>query len=529
MNARVVLAISFAVSFAMMGCAGTPPARTYLADPPHYCADVYSNYDHSTRDDKGPRVKIELKDVERQKCWLSSWEQHANYDLLSVEFDDQGWLADTAANPHAVDTQLTNLMDRLEALSKGDSQHDPRSLSIVLYTHGWHHSAAPNDKNVVAFRELLEGASGLEKNLCLLKRSTDERAGADSCSESEHAPLSKKKRHVVGIYVGWRGDSLLGPIIEDASIWDRKLAAEKVALGSVQEMYARIHDFYLKHTCHSVRSDLVKDCRQKPDVRLLTIGHSFGGLITYRSLAPRLMLGTVETHRQTADGMTVPIPYAYGFGDLTVLINPAFEGTRFEALAWAASHREYQQGQSDGLQQTAQLPYLIVAQSKGDMATHYAFPMFRRVTTLFESAPGIEAEGNIKTIGWASRYKTHELLMDPDNDVCGGGENVTDPIEILSRQAAWSEEQLKAHYQRFDGDLRLCNRLLLKKVAPDNSVDRLPRKPFMPLWLIQTDTKIIKDHNDFLNSRFVDFVWQIYYTILRADDDYMTRIFAQHH
>src|SRR5256885_13241006 len=46
------------------------------------------------------------------------------------------------------------------------------------------------------------------------------------CSENESAPkVWLKKRRVVGIYVGWRGDSVLGRYIEGTSIWDRKLAA----------------------------------------------------------------------------------------------------------------------------------------------------------------------------------------------------------------------------------------------------------------------------------------------------------------
>ena len=526
MYIRSDLAASLTAFVVMMGCSSPPPYRTSLSAPPSSCADVYAKYDDAslTPAPKRQLVTEDLKDNARQKCWLSSWEKHANYDLFSVEFDDQGWLANSAANPRTVETQLTSLMDRLNALTKGESGEPPRSLSIVLYTHGWHHSAAANDTNVIAFRKLLASVSELENTLCLAKRPADERAKAGSCSESEQALLAQRKRHVVGIYVGWRGDSILGPLIEDSSIWDRKLAAEKVALGSVQELYARIHDFYLKHTCHSVGSELIRDCRERPDVRLLTIGHSFGGLITYRSLAPRLMLGVAETHRRSPQGATSSIPYAYGFGDLTVLINPAFEGTRFEPLAWAATHRDYQEGHN-GTQETAQLPYLIVAQSKGDLATRIAFPMFRYVTTLFESAPGVEGPGNINTVGWTDRYITHELVMDPGNDACPGVKDSNDSVDRLNRQTKWANANLKTG---FDGDVHLCNGLWLKKGSPDTSEAHLPRKAFMPLWVIKTDPAIIYDHNDFLNPRFVDFVWQIYYAILTEDEAYTERLISSH-
>lgn len=526
MFGRITFALSSIAVLGIIGCAETRPLRSVATESQPQCSEIYARYDNPTltRDMRGQLVTKDLKDSARHNCWSSSWEKHANYDLFSVEFDDQGWLTELPADPRNEKTQLTSLLAHLNALNEG-TEHDPRSLSIVLYTHGWHHSARADDNNVVAFRELLESVSELEKTLCLGKRPVNERDKSGACSESEQVPLGERKRHVVGIYVGWRGDSILGPFLEDTSIWDRKLAAEKVALGSVQELYALIHDFYRKHTCHSAGIELREDCRKNPDVRLLTIGHSFGGLITYRSLAPRLMLGLAETKRPSSPGTTSSIPYAYGFGDLTVLINPAFEGTRFEPLAWAASHRDYQQGHN-GIQETAQLPYLIIAQSKGDMATHYAFPLFRRVTTLFESTKPIEANGNLNTIGWTDRYITHELLRDPTDDPCPSSNDIIDPLERLSRQSIWVTNNLNMGFNR---DVHFCNGLWLKKALPDTSAERLPRKAFMPLWVIKTEPTIINDHNDFLNPRFVDFVWQVYYTILKADEAYTNRIFERHH
>jgi hypothetical protein len=40
----------------------------------------------------------------------------------------------------------------------------------------------------------------------------------------------------------------------------------------------------------------------------------------------------------------------------------------------------------------------------------------------------------------------------------------------------------------------------------------------MPLWVIQADKTVIDGHNDFLNIHFVDFIRQVYYTILREED-----------
>lgn len=44
---------------------------------------------------------------------------------------------------------------------------------------------------------------------------------------------------------------------------------------------------------------------------------------------------------------------------------------------------------------------------------------------------------------------------------------------------------------------------------------------YMPLWIVQADKSVIDGHNDFLNDHFVDFIRQVYYTILRDGDDKM--------
>ncbi len=343
-------------------------------------------------------------------------------------------------------------------------------------------------------------------------------------------PLWLKKRRVVGIYLGWRGDSIKGSYIEDLSIWDRKLAAETVALGSVQEFFSRIHSFYQEHDCHTEQSRylLASDLEKCVDVRLLTAGHSFGGLITYRALAPRLMMGIAETDTdhgaapttEHTGGAHKSAAYAVGFGDLTVLINPAFEATRFEPLAQAAVARHYVAADPN-LKQRAQLPLLIVATSRTDGATGTAFPMFRRFSTPFERASGAERSPNIRTIGWESRYKTHEIKVEPGSNPC----NTTNSMNFTQRLAAeaeWSQTQRDAQYASFnDRTLALCDSLVLSSEHRTWSVGSGDQRPpaYMPLWIVQADKSVIDGHNDFLNDHFVDFIRQVYYTILRDGDE----------
>jgi hypothetical protein len=459
-------------------------------------------------------IRAEDHDARVRGCWDTSVEHHADYDLYSVEFDDQGWLAGTPSKNVPDQTQLSQLMADLNKLTRGRGDPDARPLSVIVYTHGWHHTAAPDDSNVIAFRRLLARASVVERELCLSRRrggaTALEEAPAKDCSENEAVEVWKRKRRVVGVYVGWRGDSVEGPLIEDLSIWDRKLAAESVALGSVQEFFARLHSFYVEHECHTsakneTESRALENCA---DVRMLTVGHSFGGLITYRALAPRLMLGISET---APDEFNPSLRYAYGFGDLTILINPAFEATRFEPLAEAAAARPYLTPASG---KSAQLPILIVATSKTDRATGVAFPTFRWFTTLFETTQGPEGRANLETVGWDSRYRTHSLQLLTTPDSCGTTKQ-TPLSQRLLAEAHWADQQRDARYAGFGAKtLELCDSLRLSQ-EPGWALNR---PDFLPLWVIQADKEVIDGHNDFLDTNFVNFVRQVYYTILAEED-----------
>jgi hypothetical protein len=360
---------------------------------------------------------------------------------------------------------------------------------------------------------------------------------ADVCTDKEKDAVPwQKKRRVVGIYIGWRGDSALPGLswLNWVSVWDRKLAAEKVALGAVQELFAKLHDFYLEHSCHLAELShdgtpvLVghRDATNCADVRMLTVGHSFGGLIAYRALAPRLMTGVVEKFRQNQGRGTVP--YAYSFGDLSVLVNPAFEGTRFEPLAQAASEREYQSGGQDAVHATAQLPTLIVATSQGDWVTRWTFPIFRFFTTILETNRSWTQWGaNLNTVGWTERYQTHELSC-RERKFCKDRQPKLE--ETLKAEREWYLEQRKTDLRSFNSPtLELPDGLKLTKVErKDAPSDALPVKDFMPLWVVRTDSNVIPNHGEFLTRNFANFVRQIYYVILGEEDIAMVRSLGAH-
>jgi hypothetical protein len=184
--------------------------------------------------------------------------------------------------------------------------------------------------------------------------------------------------------------------------------------------------------------------------------------------------------------------------------------------------------------QVAQRPTLIILQSEGDLATKILFPAFRRVTTVFSSSrDAAQSEAIVHGVGWTDRYVTHRLDLDA---AFKPGCVTTIPHgcfghKILAEQD-WRLEQFKTHYNGLGlPQLPLSNGLTLSQcrvndkstllcanvpeyasLIPDPG--GLARPAFVPIWVIRTDKKIIKDHNDFLNTHLVDFLRQIYYMVL---------------
>src|SRR5882757_3878684 len=89
----------------------------------------------------------------------STPEVTAHYELLFVEFDDQGWLFPSkqldSRNGDA-ENQLDFTMNRLKWLS---SQKGYGGLDIFVFVHGWKHGARDDDDNLLAFKDQLNRTS----------------------------------------------------------------------------------------------------------------------------------------------------------------------------------------------------------------------------------------------------------------------------------------------------------------------------------------------------------------------------------
>ena len=420
-----------------------------------------------------------------EPCRHAITETTVEYDLHFVEFDDQGWTypdaADVGRDPQTDQSsqQLRLVMERLyAALNK-------QPVRVFVYVHGWKHNAAFDDENVVNFRNFLKEAAQYEN-------------------------VAQSGNRVIGIYAGWRGKSLdVGEPWISATFWDRKTAAQHVALGSVRELTAQLRAFQ-RLANDTGPGSAKKDAAPKDQrVRIFMIGHSFGGLALYAAVSQSLVNGFVTG--EDIDGKHAPVERV---GDMIVLINPAFEATRYQPLDRAARNRKYDVYQS---------PVFIAVTSDADAATGKFFPLGRTLNTLFETELTVEERtANRNTPGHIDAYMTHRLdLKATDNAACNGWkpdpktpEELATNIQLEFNNSQAFTTQLTDERWPLGSDGKpvprvFCGGLVLTPLGGEPAPYRNP-DPNMPLWNVTTTGEIIPDHNDINRPMFRAFLRQMF-------------------
>lgn len=414
-------------AFGLVGCAKVGAYRTNYKD-----SCEYSNVGDCAQD------ALQKSGIGRED----------EYRLAFVEFDDQGQLNDRN-QMHAVLNEYRNIAGKTDII-------------LILFIHGWHHSAKPEDGNIQSFRVLLSNLAKVEYQ-------------------------TRSNRKVLGVYVGWRGDSFDIEHLNNVTFWDRKNTAHKIGQQGITELLLRLEEIV------NVKAGVDESIPKPINNKLVTIGHSFGGAALYTSLQQILEDRFIGSHK----GKTFSSLEVDGFGDLVVLMNPAFEALRYATLYDIS--QESCRGYSP-----YQLPKLAILTSTGDDATKIAFPMGRFFSTLFETHTRLarhkckgsglsniiptefdEGAADRATVGHFESFITHRL------EPLTNTEKRTDKFSFKSLQKSWFG--LKQN-QSFNFE---STRLVQIK---DNTV---AHNPFMN---IQVDEALIKGHNDIWQDEIVSFV-----------------------
>lgn len=356
------------------------------------------------------------------ECGQAPVERLREFDIGYVEFSDQGWLYDRR--------QLTRTLALLR-------ERSDQNLQVVVFVHGWKHSARFDDEDVDAFRTTVMPKF------------------------AERHP----EWHTVGIYVGWRGAALSLPsAIQNVSFYDRKSTADHVARGSVRELFSHLRALRRNH--------VDKPGRQ---ISVVLIGHSFGGLILYNAIAESLLDSLVAAN----NGDTSVARKARPVFDLAILLNPAFEASRFEPLFQAAKDRLLP-AESAWPYANQQRPLLVSITSEADSATKTAFPFGRALNSLFqhegwtdqddrvnsEYGQRLEKIANTHTMGHMERYRTHRLSLAANDANSSNGDGARQIVCTVSanpvvgdenRFPLWNmyaaEEAINSHHDIYKSNL----------------------------------------------------------------------------
>lgn len=262
--------------------------------------------------------------------------------IKRVEFTDEGEVVDRC--------QWSDALFEVRGLPSNGKRN---SKLIVLYIHGWKHDGSPDDQDLLQFTELV--------------RELDEAEGA-----------REESRDVVGIFVAWPGKALSVPVLDNLSFWSRKGGADRVsAAGNVTKFISSVNN-------------VSRQQGSKEDF-IVGIGHSFGGRILYSSVSPVLLHAIAMSHPGERFGTYGEVR---GSVDLTVLLNPAFEASRYTAID--ASRRPQEKFSN------TQQPLLLSVSTENDSATRFAFPVGQVMGTRWK-------ERERTTLGNYEPYRTHHL------------------------------------------------------------------------------------------------------------------------
>jgi pimeloyl-ACP methyl ester carboxylesterase len=281
--------------------------------------------------------------------------------LTVIEFDDHGvlWKRD-------------QLEDTIELIHDANRAAEDGTL-VIVYIHGWQNNANPKDANgsLAQFRNSVR---------------------ANAARNPADRPFAADR--IIGVFLGWRGDSSDVPVQEQLTFWDRRHAGERIASVHMQETLLRI----------------MRATKERPGSKCFVVGHSMGGMIVGQTMAPIL---TTLLLSQDGDGTPLPV-------DLVLLQNPALDALaswqtidllkRFDAKLLLRT--------TSGETEPANGPLIASITSEADKATSQAYPFGRTIASFGTSfrrdhAPGEPSQHHLAThaLGHVDYLTSHRAFL----------------------------------------------------------------------------------------------------------------------
>ena len=409
----------------------------------------------------------------RDEVATHSVERHPEFTLGFVEFDDQGdyWSR----------TQMDILQQVIADEARGSDSH---GVLMVVFVHGWKHNAAVCDENVACFREVLQSLYNLER--------------------LRAAEGALPARRIIGVYTGWRGLSVTPPGLKELSFWTRKSTAHRVGDGQVLDLLTRLEE---------IRDRL--NAAGDGNSKLITIGHSFGAAVTYSAVSNLFLERLTRSNMEAIDGNTDA--RADGFGDLVILVNPAFEASLYSGIhELSLAHEDYS---------PLQPAVLFVISSETDAATGTAFPIGRSLSTLFQRTRSPAQKKALTTsLGNYVPYRTHAAQKSPAATARGEpSQLLPDVIELTQGQARGASDCQCSYIDTqilSDRDIqRYADRLTEFRLATDRRLGERQEyggvemrrvsediPPYLPFLVVGATDDIVTQHTGIYNELFINFM-----------------------
>lgn len=472
-SALIVLLLPLLLSSA--GC--TSRYQTRGIEPPLAYAIPLDSLDTNPVTTCQSRRDLEARSIETFKDRSEADSRTDGFDIGVVEVNDAGEI-NLAQRDLVFDRLRKTVADQTDA-SNG--------LLLVVFIHGWHHSAQVCDYNLACFRRVLYGLKKLPQ---------------------------LQDRNVMGLYIGWRGDSAKGEATGAFTLWNRKEAAEHIGKTGVKELLLDLD---------ALNDELRQTSQRTSDepVTMVSIGHSLGGAMLF-SAAREKMVGHLneaeyirmeEGQRDLDPSQTKAL--RAGLGDLVVLLNPAIEATRWEVF-------EHDQHLPGHYQAGKQFPIIVALASEADDAVGRAFPASRWLQVLWKpweifSKDEIDAKG----VGHYKPQVTHHLCVNnplPLQITQNHPYTCTDLNQALPDEKGEScgcPSNTFAQHIRFDiskFDLNAAGAQSIPSTTPgyQTALELVPvnggHDRHSPYFLIRTGPEVMADHNDIYNEYLVTFL-----------------------
>jgi hypothetical protein len=439
--------------------------------------------------------------------------RHQRYSTAFIEFDSDGKMFD--ANQEAA---ALKLLERRKADAPGGK------IITVVYVHGWKNNAAEappggKPKDVEKFQSAL-----LELGYRAEKAKPDVKALA--------VP-------VVGIYIGWRGKTLMGPDwFTFLSLWGRRGTANRI--GSGPDLATVLNRIIETTNAGSTTS------------RVVMVGHSFGARVLEHAIEGK----KIQLYDAAPDiGSVAPRV------DLVLYVNSANDARlsmarvqELRAHPLKVHHPDYRPEDCGDVPEDSpeardetraakcrEYPLLVAITSKGDLATKYLLPAANTINLDSHSAPPVtppagEFADPTPSAGTISHSAAGHLAFLQSHVA----REVTCPVVFApagEKEQAPTTEQPKKDEQaaaramqaedrkRFDRAMHpVCDaadkncRFVFRTLGDQPTCYQVDQRtagtgkpPFnnTAFWILAVEPTVIKDHGDIWNLSFVEMLGQL--------------------